>query len=292
MVLGLRTACILRTPAMGFVYIETPSMNRIDWVLKDIVQPSGYVQWEYFSRQRLLAREIASASDGTSLRVLDIGCGHGALTLTLAESASFEVVAVDVLASRLSSVRAKMRNRDPNAAVHVRILLADGEALPFRDHAFDVVVATEVLEHLDEPERMLREARRVVRPGGRFFVTTPNAEAMPYRILRFLPNAVVSKLASALTQPELHPQLCHHDSSPRGHGHPDYHRREGFTLRELKLLTLHAGLLIRVAYTYRIPLPDKVMKLIPRRLSRLTASFGARPFPLGLQLYAQFTTAQ
>src|SRR5881296_1356992 len=71
---------------------------------------------------------------------------------------------------------------------------------PVRDESFDAVVATEVLEHLDEPGRMLSEATRVLRPGGRFFMTTPNAQALPYRILRFLPHAMVSRLAASMTQ--------------------------------------------------------------------------------------------
>src|SRR5206468_11846905 len=97
--------------------------------------------------------------------------------------------------------------RDPEAAARVRSGRADAESLPLRDESFDAVVATEVLEPLDEPGRMLSEARRVLRPGGQFFMTTPNAQALPYRILRFLPDALVSRLAASLTQETLHPEL-------------------------------------------------------------------------------------
>jgi len=44
-----------------------------------------------------------------------------------------------------------------------------------------------------------------------------------------------------------------------------------------------------LAYTYRIPLPDRVMQITPRALSRSLAHLGTRPLPLGLQLYAEFT---
>jgi len=43
-----------------------------------------------------------------------------------------------------------------------------------------------------------------------------------------------------------------------------------------------------VAYTYRIPIPDRVMQVTPRVLSRSVATLGTRPLPLGLQLYAEF----
>lgn len=263
--------------------------HRIDRVLTDLVKPSDYVGWEYFSRQRLLATGVVASRVGPPARILDIGCGFGALSLTLSESAGFDVVAMDILESRVSSVAAKKAARDPAAAARIRILRADAQALPFRDGVFDAVVATEVLEHLDDPERLWREASRVLRPHGRFFMTTPNAKALPYRILRFLPDAAVRKLAASLTAPGLHPELRHDHRSAEGGGHPDEHRREGFTLREVKTLASHAGLRMDVAYTYRIPVPDRVMGMTPRRISRSLASLGTHPLPLGLQVYAEFT---
>jgi len=269
---------------------RTPAQERIDRVLRDLVQPSDYVKWEYFSRQRLLARGIVGSRQAQRTRVLDIGCGHGALSLTLAESAGLDVVAMDVLESRVRSVAARKATRDPEAAARVRIIRADAESLPFRDGSFDAVAATEVLEHLDEPGRMLAETHRVLRPGGRFFMTTPNSDALPYRILRFLPDSTVSRLAASLTQETLHPELLHDHAAAAGTaGHPDRHRREGFTQRELGRLGAQVGLRMAVAYTYRIPIPDRVMQVTPRALSRSVATLGTRPLPLGLQLYAEFT---
>jgi len=279
-----------RAASAPSVESRTPEQERIDRVLRDLVQPSDYVKWEYFSRQRLLARGIAGWRPAQPTRVLDIGCGHGALSLTLAESAGVDVVAMDVLESRVRSVVARKATRDPEAAARVRVVRADAESLPFRDHSFDAIAATEVLEHLDEPGRMLSEARRVLRPSGRFFMTTPNSDALPYRILRFLPDSTVSRLAASLTQETLHPELLHdHGAAGGPSGHPDRHRREGFTLRELGHLGAQAGLRMAVAYTYRIPIPDRVMQITPRALSRSVATLGTRPLPLGLQLYAEFT---
>ncbi len=268
---------------------RTPAEDRIDRVLIDLIQPSDYVKWEYFSRQRLLATGIVASRRPTSTRVLDIGCGHGALSLTLSESAGFDVVAMDILETRVSSVRAKKAARDPAAAARVHIVRADAETLPYRNESFDAVAATEVLEHLDEPGRMLSEAARVLRPGGRFFMTTPNAQALPYRFLRLLPDATVSRLAASMTQATLHPDLLHGQAAAGSEGHPDRHRREGFTLREVAVLGSRAGLRMDLGYTYRIPLPDRVMNITPRALSRSVAHLGTRPLPLGLQLYAEFT---
>src|SRR2546426_1038697 len=77
--------------------------------------------------------------------------------------------------------------------------------------------------------------------------------------------------------------------NPCSSGDPDRHRREGFTLQELGRLAAQAGLRMAGAYTYRIPIPDRVMQVTPRTLSRSVATLGTRPLPLGLQLYAEFT---
>jgi SAM-dependent methyltransferase len=171
----------------------------------------------------------------------------------------------------------------------MRVLRANAEALPFRDGTFDAVVATEVLEHLDEPRKLFQEASRILRPNGRFLLTTPNREALPYRILRLFPESAVHKLAAAWTQESLHPELIHHDGTAGPQGHPDRHRREGFTVAEVDSLGASVGLRMLVGYTYRIPLPDRMMEVLtPRTLSRSIAALGTRPLPLGLQVYAEF----
>ena len=53
-------------------------------------------------------------------------------------------------------------------------VLADGQALPFRSASFDAVVATEVVEHVRYPFRLLREIRRTLKPSGRVLLSTPN----------------------------------------------------------------------------------------------------------------------
>jgi len=279
------------SPALGFGSpVDSSAIVRIEGVLADLVQPADYVRWEYLSRQRLLANRIADFRVHGPARVLDIGCGNGALSLTLSEAAGFDLIAMDILPLRTSAVQARKRSREPKAKLQV--LLANAErGLPFRDETFDAVVATEVLEHLDNPVRMLGEVHRVLRPGGRFFMTTPNAEALPYRLLRFLPDSVVRNLAGPLTHEALHPELLHDPEHATTPSHPDEHRREGFTLSELESLGALTDLRVIRRFTYRIPLPDRLMNAVPRRFSRRLARFGTRPLPMGLQLYAEFERA-
>jgi len=111
---------------------------------------------------------------GTDKRVLDLGCRYGALTAAYVEGN--EVVGVDVDREALEEA----------AKLGIETVWADlDEPLPFEDATFDAVVAGELLEHLRFPERLVAEARRVLRPGGVFIGSVPNSYRLKSR-LRFL----------------------------------------------------------------------------------------------------------
>lgn len=93
--------------------------------------------------------------------VLDLGCGLGGYALALAER-GFAVRGLDVQADYVERAR----------ALGVRADLYDGEGIPLGDRAVDTVMLVEVLEHVEDPAALLREARRVARRG--VLVTTPN----------------------------------------------------------------------------------------------------------------------
>jgi ubiquinone/menaquinone biosynthesis C-methylase UbiE len=77
-------------------------------------------------------------------------------------------------------------------------LAADGGALPFANESFDVISANMVLEHLDRPERVFAEARRVLAPGGCFVFVTPNAGHPVVAGFNRLPRATRRSLAARL----------------------------------------------------------------------------------------------
>lgn len=114
------------------------------------------------------------AAIGSDKRVLDLGCRSGALTRHFLEGN--EVVGLDV--DRAALAKAEALGIEPVEA-NVE------EPLPFADGSFDAVVAGELLEHLQLPEALLAEARRVLRPGGVLVGSVPNAFRLQSR-LRFL----------------------------------------------------------------------------------------------------------
>lgn len=131
------------------------------------------------------------AGDLRGKSVLDLGCGGGSLTYLMAKKGA-EVVGVEYEAEGLAFARQNLASADPFN--HLRYNLVQGSAydLPCEDNSFDVVVSCEVIEHLETPERMLAEAKRVLKPGGRLVLTTPyrltEEPKDPNHVHEFYPN--------------------------------------------------------------------------------------------------------
>src|SRR5262249_20717205 len=95
-------------------------------------------------------------------RLLDAGCGrYLKLSKELADTA--EVVGID-----LESALATDNRYNPFG------VRGDLSNLPFPSESFDMVISRSVVEHLEDPERVFREFHRVLRPGGKGIVVTPN----------------------------------------------------------------------------------------------------------------------
>lgn len=111
-------------------------------------------------------------------RWLDLGCGTGRLALSLSQLGAV-VVGVDASEAMLAEARAKQE-----VAGAITWLRAELEALPLPTGAFDGALLNLVLEFVDEPERVLAEAGRVVRPGGRIVVGILAADGAWARLYR------------------------------------------------------------------------------------------------------------
>lgn len=108
---------------------------------------------------------------GPGRRVLDLGCRYGALTRAYLEGN--DVVGLDIDRDALEEA----------AKLGIETRWADAEEpLPFEDESFDVVVAGELLEHMREPETVVDEVRRVLRGGGSFVGSVPNAFRLKNRL--------------------------------------------------------------------------------------------------------------
>lgn len=138
-------------------------------------------------------RYFFAANFTANLDVLDIACGEGYGSSTLAAGAR-KVVGVDIDSATVA--RASTRYGSPSCSFRV----GDIEAIPYEDHAFDVVVCFETLEHVANHQRVMTEIRRVLRRGGLLICSTPNAiaddgslhEKNPYHIKEFTEEELLS----------------------------------------------------------------------------------------------------
>jgi 2-polyprenyl-3-methyl-5-hydroxy-6-metoxy-1,4-benzoquinol methylase len=99
-------------------------------------------------------------------RVVDIGCGNGALCRELA-SRGYEVVGCEPSADGVRLAR----NSAPDLMFHQ--IGVDDDPSPVGNESFDVVIATEVIEHLVKPRNLPRFAKQLLRPGGYLIISTP-----------------------------------------------------------------------------------------------------------------------
>lgn len=112
-----------------------------DWALANVVSPGDHL--------------------------LEIGCGEGYGSAMLAGKAA-EVTALDADREAIEHASHKYAGRNMTFMTHT------GEELPFPDSSFDSAVCFQVLEHLQDPASLAREAARVLKPGGVLCLTTPN----------------------------------------------------------------------------------------------------------------------
>ena len=134
---------------------------------------------------RFRARMLAELQPLRPATILDAGCGEGYVTEWLARALDTkEITAVDGRAEALRT----LGERNPK----IRVLEGDLRVLPFADDSFELVVCTEVLEHVPEPLPVLRELSRV--SAAHLFVTVPHEPF--FRLGNLAAGRYVSRLGS------------------------------------------------------------------------------------------------
>ncbi len=116
----------------------------------------------YFCIPRLRFLKYAEARN-----YLDFGCGDGiVLRQNLAVNANLNCFAIDV-----EDFRDVLQ---PN----VKFSVYDGQDIPFNNNKFDIITANHVLEHIHNPNIILSELKRVIKPGGQIFIEVPNKRSL------------------------------------------------------------------------------------------------------------------
>jgi ubiquinone/menaquinone biosynthesis C-methylase UbiE/DNA-binding transcriptional ArsR family regulator len=133
--------------------------------------------WSELSRLQVSERDVETAfhavlGTGGLGDVLDLGTGTGRLLAVLGGRCDM-AIGVDANSEMLAVARQTLDRPDFR---HIQVRQADIRALPFPANSFDVITAHQVLHYLDDPDRVVREASRVLRPGGRIVI----ADLLPH----------------------------------------------------------------------------------------------------------------
>ena len=133
-----------------------------------------YAQWQYQWGEKTIAcfaPEFTPQDIFKGKRVLDMGCGASGKSLYYVSIGAEQVVGVDVVPHYKEEAEAFAR--ELGYADRFTFLLGDALNLSLPENSFDVVVMNDFMEHIYDPEGALKEALRVLKPGGRIFVNFP-----------------------------------------------------------------------------------------------------------------------
>jgi len=163
----------------GVAYLKT--LGRM-WKLRNSVESADYDYrafdspiWlqRYWQRTR---HRILLEFTGASSSVLDIGCGSGRTIMDLPQA-----VGLDILLRKLRFVQPR----------HAKVVQGSCIALPFLDNSFDVVINSEVIEHLPDDPVIMEEMWRVLRPGGTLILGTPDYDTRVWVFLEWVYGKVL-----------------------------------------------------------------------------------------------------
>jgi ubiquinone/menaquinone biosynthesis C-methylase UbiE len=147
-------------------------IERYDWI-SDTKYPEKLF---HLVRAKTISSIVNRLIQNENTTILDVGCGTGLITSRIRGG---EITALDM--NRWNLERAKMHT----AREKVTFVPGDAEALPCSSNSFDIVICTEVLEHLLRPDLALKEINRVLKPGS-FFVGSVPTKSIIWKYRKYI----------------------------------------------------------------------------------------------------------
>lgn len=147
--------------------LRTKNLNTLDYwngVYREVKADEFYLK----DPRYLIMANFASEGD----RVLDVGCGDGGecfVVKTIRKTT--DVFGIDISQTAIDKARRIYGSVGT-------FKLGSATEIPYPDDFFDLVICGEVLEHLEDPEKAIKELLRVVKKGGRLLISTPYKETM------------------------------------------------------------------------------------------------------------------
>lgn len=142
-------------------------------------------------RYDLVVNQLSNLKISNSTKILEIGCGDGALCGLLYKTFGCEITGLDPSPEGIKYSQEKFSQQKFKGTFTV----AEGYDFPFDTGTFDIVLCCDVIEHLQKPDAMVKEINRLLRPGGTAIITTPvRTNEIPddkYHVMEFFPGELV-----------------------------------------------------------------------------------------------------
>jgi ubiquinone biosynthesis O-methyltransferase len=123
------------------------------------------------------------------LKILDVGCYVGTDIFMLPKTKGFTYVGIDVSESVINQAKVLAQSRNEKN-IEFKIQDANGK-FAFRDEEFDIIICLELLEHVQTPIEVLKEMKRILKPEGKIIMSTPNADYIMNKVVKFLPKSLL-----------------------------------------------------------------------------------------------------
>ena len=192
-----------------------------------------------------VVRDLFEKFVSAPAKVVDLAAGQGAFSLVL-QRLGHDVTAVDFSRENWKATNIPLELRDLDSEFAASIIAEHGK--------FDAVAAIEIVEHLENPFRFIRQCAELLKPNGLMFLTTPNVEAVNSRLIFFYSGRLTSFGAYETVRP--------------AHITPIFKWKMEMMLEEAGFETVHEGF-NRVVYATGTNLKGKIAAVVGRLVSPL-----------------------
>ena len=192
-----------------------------------------------------VVRDLFEKFVSAPAKVVDLAAGQGAFSLVL-QRLGHDVTAVDFSRENWKATNIPLELRDLDSEFAASIIAEHGK--------FDAVAAIEIVEHLENPFRFIRQCAELLKPNGLMFLTTPNVEAVNSRLIFFYSGRLNSFGAYETVRP--------------AHITPIFKWKMEMMLEEAGFETVHEGF-NRVVYATGTNLKGKIAAVVGRLVSPL-----------------------
>ena len=157
-----------------------------------------YSEWKRRQTIAKAFKNFVAGHNGTHINVLEVGCGEGTSSFQLQnffkDNHNIVFTGTDISTEAVQFANLRVSNEQID---NCKFVVADANKLPFQQDQFDIVISSEVIEHMEDPAVTIAESFRVLKAGGEAIFTTPNGGVTPLRRAAHVLDALTFHLFSA-----------------------------------------------------------------------------------------------